>query len=329
MIYKRSLRPIIVVTLLLMYSVPSSAQFLYQPRVMIGYMDYEMSVDAAPQFSQVLGSRILASEILGDGDSEAGSATDISDSFMTLGVGLSIIKGQWFGDIYIQDSLSGGFEDSNDFAFEVPNRIPNATQISDGDLDRRDFAISVGKSFKKGFSVSAGYKAGVTAFDQIATINGESFFTDYEFDIAGPFAAISYGKRIGNGVLGVNFAVAALSADYDFGTSFFQFDPAVLAAANSPASQREGIVGNIDGSATGVTFGVNWKAPLPLFKDEDLTYAVSIDSYNYDIDLSGDAPLIQPDALNQNRIVSLSTSNLQADFAESVVSLRLAIQYLF
>ena len=296
-----------------------NAQVLYQPRIIAGYFDYEMSVES--NIDQVLGSRILASEILG-GESGGSNATSISDSFAALGVGLTAIRGKYFADIYIQDSISGGFDD-RDFFVNRPSDV-NATLIGDGDIDRQDFAVSIGRTFDNGFSVSAGFKSGVTEFTQVATLDGEGFTTNYEFDINGPFVALTYGRKIGTGVLGFNVALADLTADYNFGLSFFQFDQTSISQG---AIQRDNIVGGIDGGATGVTFGLSWKAPFPWGNIEGLSYSASADTYDYDIDLSGGSrQLVGGNGLP---IDVTAPVQLTANFNEQVTSFKLALQYLF
>ena len=295
------------------------SQVLFQPRVMAGYLDYEISVES--NIDQALGSRILASEILG-GESGSAAATNISDSFAVLGVGLTAIKGNYFADIYIQDSISGGFSDQDSFA-NRPLDV-SSSRIGSGEIDRQDFALSVGRAFDNGFSISAGYKTGVTEFSQDASLLGEGFSTSYEFDISGPFVAVTYGHKFRDGVLGFNVAIADLSADYNFGLSFFQFDQASI---QQGAVQRENINGTIDGGATGVTFGVSWKAPVPWGDIDKLTYSVSLDSYDYDIDLAGGSQQLVGGSGTQ--INATSPVDLTANFNEQVTSFKIALQYLF
>lgn len=297
----------------------ANAQVLLQPRVMTGALSYEMSVNS--NIDQVLGSRILASETLGS-ENDSAIATNISDSFAVLGLGLTAIKGNFFADIYFQDSISGSFDDRETFA-----NLPldqSSSQIGSGDIDRKDFAVSIGRSFSNGISVSGGFKSGVTEFTQVATLLGEGFTTSYEFDISGPFAAITYGHKIGKGVLGVNIAVADLTADYNFGLSFFQFDQASI---DLGAVQRDNISNAIDGGATAVTVGLSWKAPIPWFNDEKLSYSVSLDNYDYDIDLAGESQQLVGG--NGTQIDATSTVGLSANFNEQVISFKLALQYLF
>jgi len=300
-------------------STSAHSQVLFQPRVIAGFLDYEISVDS--NLDQVLGSRILASEILG-GESGSSVATNISDTFAVLGLGLTAIKGKYFADVYFQDSISGGFSDQDSFANLPLDQA--SSQIGSGEIDRQDFALSFGHSFDNGISLSGGYKSGVTEFSQVATLLGEGFTTSYEFDITGPFAAIAYGGKIGKGVLGVNVAIADLSADYNFGLAFFQFDQASI---DLGAIQRESLTGAIGGDATAVTVGVSWKAPLPWARDERLSYTLSLDTYDYDIDLAGGSQQLVGG--NQTQLDVAAPVNLSANFNEQATSFKIAIQYLF
>lgn len=298
------------------------SQVLFQPRVMVGYLDYEINVES--NIDQALGSRVLVSEIFG-GEVGSSAATSISETFPALGVGLTAIRGSYFADIYVQDSISASFDDQDSFVGRPIDA--SSTEIGEGSIDRQDIAISFGRAFDNGFSVSAGYKTGVTEFSQVATLLGEGFTTSYEFDIAGPFAAVSYGRELGAGVIGLNVAVADLSADYNFGLSFFQFDQQSIGLG---AAQRNNINGTISGGATGLTLGVSWKAPIPFANIENLTYALSVDNYDYDIDLSGGSrQLVGGGATNGTRIDVAAPVDLSANFNENVTSFRLALQYLF
>lgn len=293
----------------------ASAQVLYQPRVILGIQDYELSVES--DSANVIGSRILASETFGDSN-EGGS---ISDTVLVGGFGLSALYGTYFADFYIQESLTGDYEDADNFTIEndiqLPDDLVNPTIITDGELDRRDIAVSVGKAFDNGFSLSLGYKTGTSQFSQSAIFGSIPFNTDYEFETQGPFVGLSYGISMGEGTLGFNVALADLSAEYNFRNQFFE-------RTNNPVEDLNGV---IKGDATGVTVGINWKAPFPVGDIEGLGYAISVDTYDYDIDLEGDSVGLNPS--NPNIFESRTPARLRSSFNENVANIRFAIQYLF
>lgn len=296
-------------------SLSSVAQVLYQPRVLLGVQDYELSVES--DSANVIGSRIVASETFGD--SNEGSS--ISDTIIVGGFGISAIYGTYFVDAYIQESLTGEYDDADNFTIRndllLPDDLVNPTIITDGDLDRRDIALSVGKAFENGLAVSIGYKTGTSQFSQSAIFGSIPFNTDYEFETQGPFVGLAYGVSIGEGTLGVNIAFADLSAEYNFSNEFFE-------RTINPIEDLNGV---IEGDATGTTFGINWKAPFPIGDIEGLGYAISLDAYDYNIDLAGDSFGLDPS--NPNIFQTRTPAELRSSFSESVTNFRVAIQYLF
>jgi len=294
----------------------TSAQILYQPRINIGVQDYELSVESSSE--NVIGSRILASETFGDSNSRGGS---ISETIIVAGIGVSALYKEYFVDVYIQESLNGDYADAENFTIgndvQLPDDLVNSTVINSGELDRQDFALSVGRAFDSGFALSAGYKTGLSQFSQSAIFGSVPFNTEYEFETDGPFIGLSYGFSIGDGTLGLNVAIAELSAEYKFANRFFE----------RPVDPIEDLTGSISGDATGVTIGLSWRAPLPFGNIEGLSYAISLDSYDYEIDLEGESVSLDP---TQADIFSTRTpADLSSTFDESVSNFKIALQYLF
>ena len=310
------LKMLIATYALLVFTSQANAQWRFQPRVMLGATDYQLQVDSGS--SNVIGSRILASETFGDSNSEAGS---ISDTFVFAGFGLSLLYETYFIDLYVQEALSGSFADADSFTInnqaQLPSNVENSTLIQDGELDRTDFAFSVGKSFTNGFAVSLGYKSGSTQFSQDSIFGGQPFTSNYEFETGGAFVGLSYGHQFAAGLLGLNLAIADLQAEYFFKNNFLQLDSSTIPPLN----------GSIAGSATGTTIGVTWKAPIPYADIEGLNYLISLDFYDYSIDLRGDSVGLNPQ--NTDIFSTRIGAPLQSNFSESVSNLRFAIQYLF
>ena len=301
---------------LLVFTSQANAQWRFQPRVMLGATDYQLQVNSGS--SNVIGSRILASETFGDSNSDAGS---ISDTFLFAGFGLSFIYETYFIDFYVQEALSGRFADAHSFTInsqaQLPSNVENSTLIQDGELDRTDFAFSVGKSFANGIAISLGYKSGSTQFSQDSIFGGQPFTSDYEFETGGAFVGFSYGHQFSAGLLGLNLAIADLQADYIFRNTFLQLESSTIPPLN----------GSIGGSATGTTIGVTWKAPIPYTEIDGLNYLISLDFYDYSIDLSGDSVGLNPQ--DTDIFSTQIAAPLQSNFNESVSNLRFAIQYLF
>ena len=309
-------KTLIAVCALAIFTSQADAQWRFQPRVMLGVTDYQLQVNSGS--SNVIGSRILASETFGDSNSDAGS---ISDTFFFVGFGLSLLYETYFIDLYRQEALSGSFADADSFTINnqalLPNNVENSTLIQDGKLDRTDFAFSVGKSFAGGVAVSLGYKSGSTRFSQDSIFGGQPFTSDYAFETGGAFIGLSYGHQFAAGLLGLNLAIADLQADYFFNNKFLQLGSSTVPPLN----------GSIAGNATGTTIGVTWKAPLPFVDIDDLNYLISLDIYDYSIDLSGDSVGLDPE--NTDIFSTRVAAPLQSNFNESVSNLRFAIQYLF
>jgi len=298
------------------FALSASAQVLYQPRINIGIQNYELSVESNSE--NVIGSRILASETFGDSNTEGGS---ISDTILVAGVGVSALYKSYFVDFYVQESFGGDYSDADSFTIgddvQLPDDLVNSTVISGGDLDRQDIAFSVGRAFDSGFALSAGYKLGVSQFSQSAIFGSVPFNTDYEFETNGPFVGLSYGFGLAGGTFGLNVAIAELSAEYKFANSFFE----------RPVDPIEDLTGSIDGDATGVTVGLSWRAPFPYGDIDGLSYAISLDTYDYEIDLEGQSVRLDP--TQANTFSTRTSADLSSTFNESASNLKLSLQYLF
>ena len=306
--FKKSL----MVSALILGATSVQAQdFDFQGRVMAGVMDYEFTID--PKDQSFFGDRIdLSNESANSNVPPNGKdrRNSISESFPILGFGGTVSNGKFFADFYYQSSLSADASAVSEVARDDPDTL---SDISDIDVDRTDAAITFGWGFTDNLSAYIGYKTGETELSQSAVINSASTGNselnkiDREFKQSGPFIGLAYGHPIGNGVLGLNAAVAKLDADYD------------VSLVNQVRPTR--IDESLEGDTTGLTIGINWKAPLT----NKLIYAISFDAYKYTFDgFKGDSTTIDG-LVDSTTEVDVSNSEIE----EEVFSLRLAIIYRF
>jgi len=124
------------------------------------------------------------------------------------------------------------------------------------------------------------------------------------FELDGPFISAAYGFKIGTGNLSAKIAVADLTGQWDI---------------NQTDRMGNDLATSASGDATGVTFGLAWKAPI----NQDWAYSISTDYYDYDFDVSGTNPTFNGEPLTGRQ--GINNFNLQ----ERVFSLNAAIIYTF
>lgn len=164
----------------------------------------------------------------------------------TLGVGFSIAKGRFYGDLF----YSKFFEQSDDLNF------PQFGYREEFDGDRNELAFSVGYAITDNLSVYVGYKRGKTVVD--GALGSSSRFKE-----DGYFIGASYGWVIAEkGVLALNLAIADLDGDIDY-------DGGPLPIVLDASSQ-----------ARGLTYGISWRSQI----SGGLGYVISVDHYDYNFD---------------------------------------------
>lgn len=141
------------------------------------------------------------------------------------------------GDTAYQFSSGGGVATTNEF-------------------DRRDSGLTIGYNIWRGLSIFGGYKYGATQVTSLATSDSQEFTNR----ASGPFLGLSYGFRIGEGVLGVSIAYANFKAMLEH-----RFLGPTTTGTDIPSK------------TTGNSYGISWSAPLT----KELHYRLSLKTNRY------------------------------------------------
>ena len=255
---------------LLLISTSALAKVTIQPRVTVGISDFERTIinPGASSATAFIGNQLDITS------AEAGDS--VSDTLFVYGLGASFItEGGYFLDAYYQEAADGSDGPVG------PPRDSNISAVSAVEIQKDDYAISVGRAFKNRVSLAIGYKGGSSETTQDITLSERPNQFVYNLDLSGPFVSLSYGIPVLNGVIGFNVAVADLDAEYDAGLF------------NRVNNTRQASF--LEGDATAVTYGINWKAPIA----DKWSYAVSLDYYDYSFNIDGPAQLtVSPDNMD-------------------------------
>ena len=296
---KKNKNFIVSVAVFSLFSVGTvSAELAVLPRIQAGIINYDISLTEP-------GEALNITEGVNVDISNNQSSNGLSDSILMLGAGLTLAQGNYFADVYYQQSASGELSNSGlSRGSIVPENIG---------VDRDDFALSLGRSFGD-FVVGFGYKSSETEFDQNFTILSDDVRVNANlsssFKLDGPFVSFAYGRGIGPGVLSAKIAIADLTGDWDINQVNLE-SGADLAT-------------DVSGDATGITFGLVWKAPI----NDQWSYSISADYYDYDFDVSGTRANFT-NANGQQQQIGGSTVVENVNLTEEVSSLNFALIYTF
>jgi hypothetical protein len=193
----------------------------------------------------------------------------------------------------------------------------------DDNMQRTEWAISIGYSVTDIWSVYAGYKQAYTRIDSLLSGNVQTapltspalgdprlsgtYRTDARraFDYDGPFvgSSLTWDIKQGwlDGALTGNLAVAFMDGQEQLTLKNFiltnQFGVPIPIDPSSPAGPTIGT--SFKGDSVGVTLGLTWKGYTPV---DNLTYSVGVVGYRYAFD--SDSPA------SQNLAETLIRSNL-------------------
>ena len=284
------------------FSFGASAEVNFEPRVTLGAIDYELSLfepGEAPNITDGVNIDI----------SNRTPSIGLSDTMSAVGMGGTISSGSLFADAYFQTSISGELQRSGD----VRGAVRGAQDI---DLERDDYAVSFGKSFGS-LVFGLGYKRSETEFSQgFDLLEGEGLTAgnlSSTFTLDGPFISAAYGWGIGKGSLSIKVAVADLDGQWQINQ--IAVDP----------GNRSDLETNLAGEATGVTFGLAWKAPI----SESWFYKISADYYEYGFNVTGSGSRAFTNAQGLETVVPGVTDPIEVRIDEEVFSLNLAVSYQF
>lgn len=285
----------------------------FEGRIYTGFSDYSIENSSKDLNQNILsGSSIRVSRTYSFSSTPSEQPDEVTDTLPIFGVGGTFIGETYFFDGYWQTAFTGEFDDDSTFAFvnESMNYSSNDFVIQNGDIERYDWSLAVGRTFleNRNLALSVGYKGGRTKFAQDYTWFANRWETAYDFDTNGAFINLSYGGiPFVGGYIGGSIALARLSGDYTFSDTQLEGGTLVFE-------------GNADGDATGLTFGVNWSRPIT----DSLTLTLSADRYSYDYDLEGDS-----DSNDSVEFSDSESENLITEFSETSTMFKIAISRSF
>jgi hypothetical protein len=244
-----------------------------------------------------------------------------ADTLPTFGGGLTLFANRFFLDFSAQTMFNGSVTASNTIVGASPGTLTTvATNYKSDDMNRNEYALSLGYAFTQSSSIYAGYKWSRSYFNNVtgtgpaqiqvgnAFEQNAAFFTtaDYAFKYNGPFVGATTGWQIETGGfqgrLALNAAVAFLQGDLQ-ATS----DVAYLSLGNgqpvdfgSPSQ-----VFDTSGNSVGVLIGLSWLGQTSI---KGLSYTAGVSGYKYDFS-----------ANNKGK----------ADIGESLIQFKLGVAYAF
>lgn len=160
---------------------------VFQPRVYVGYADYELK---SGNFTKIPENGIpQESPVFIDAKN-----TKLQFSGPIFGIGATVASGAFFGDLYYQstpnEEADSGHTDSR------------GDHIGAVNAQHDDWAISLGYMITEQWSIFAGYKSGNTEWDQtvskINIVNSATITEQWNgtFEQDGPFLGVSYSLPI-------------------------------------------------------------------------------------------------------------------------------------
>ncbi len=302
-----------------------------------GGMYYEYEQDSA--FTQNLTDSNLG--ILGS------ETFEVSAILPIVGGGGTFFIDRFFLDVYGQHAFEQD-DNENSFTASASSRVTlvgGESQFSqfeskrDVDIERNEWAVSVGYSVTDNFALFAGYRSADTDLDSSET--GKTITDNVvtnpptaqrktadvtqdstrDFDQKGPFVGFGYGlplkRGIFDGIISFDLAVAKLDGDVTKKTkNRIQTNVRINGVPQADRTLPDQTI-NLDGDAIGLNLGFHWKGFTPV---KGLSYMIDIVGHRYDFE-SDSATLKQ---------VGAGDFDLgDVDYHELVISSRLGLSYNF
>lgn len=245
-------------------------------RVQTGYTAYAFEQKAFTTLNETT----LASSSL--------SKQKLEDTLPFLGAGATLFFGDFYLDLYAQNSFSGSDSvtllgtqvtpDGGGSVDFVPFRRP-----IDADWDRTEYSLTAGYAVTRQFKLFAGYRGSETSVEQTGTsTNLQTDFTlaftdDIDYSQNGFFVGGNYAWSINEdnpeswlrGALSVNAGLAFVDGEIK---ERFTFE-----GADTVSSKREG-------DTVGLVFGIAWNGYLGKIFANDFYYTAGVNSYRYDFE---------------------------------------------
>jgi hypothetical protein len=227
-----------------------------------------------------------------------------------------------FGRVYISFNYELPLhEPSTSKSFFNPADITQQFTTST-DVEREDWAATVGVNIAGGLTAFAGWKFGEskqTGIEASAVGNAPQGFNQ-TFEEEGPFVGLGYGIPIADaGILSFSVAYADLDAEYSEGGRFGVPFPADSMANTLIGPER------YTGDATGFSYALQWQGELT----QQLLYNAAIKYQKYDLDGKG----VRINTTNPNvtgqPVEPFSRITLDTDTTEEITAFVVGLRYLF
>ena len=273
--------------------------FMVLPRVTTGIMKYEYKSGIEEQTS------IIQDKI------------KLDEEIPFLGIGATIVYDRFAVDAYYQITNTMDIDDSGTF----PVGTSEVLYTRSTELERQDFAFSLGYSINNSWSLSFGYKYGDTTYDwtdQEQDKNGGNVgtaFKENNFVAKGPFLGVGYNLPLWKGVLAFNVAAALLDGEITTSRSHQQGESSEITLTNRERKEQ------VSANAMGLTLGVNWIQPLT----ERLSYSILLQGFKYDFEASKG---VFRDSLISDRNHEILNLD-DFDVEETLYSINLSLVYRF
>jgi hypothetical protein len=273
--------------------------FMVLPRVTTGIMHYEYKSGVEGQTSIVQ------------------DKVKLDEELPFLGVGATLVYDRFAVDAYYQITNTMDIDDNGTF----PVGISEVSYTRNTELERQDFAVSLGYSLNNSWSLSFGYKYGDTTYDwtdREQDGNGGNIGTalkENNFVAKGPFLGVGYNLTLWKGILAFNVAAALLDGEITTNRSHQQGDSSEVKLLSRERKEQ------VTANAMGLTLGVNWIQPIT----ERLSYSILLQGFKYDFEANRG---VFRDSLISNR--NHEILNLDAfDVEETLYSINLSLVYRF
>lgn len=302
----------------------TAAQFACYPRLETGMMDYTIQHEA-------LSKTTLSPFGKTSGYNMTREKSEYSDMLRFVGGGVTFLVHRLYIDLYGQyafkgsDNTHGSLSTYNENdAFDDGERVESFVSYDyerKATFDHTDYAISIGYTISKAFSVFAGYKWAdserhfttdgvMDIFLPQTSILTKSIDihreTDGEFKYEGPFVGAIHGWEIDQwgflkGIISAKLGLGYLNGKYVTNTNnqFTYADNTVY-----HYNERDEYKGN----TWGFTLGIGWRGRTSI---ENLSYSLDIGGYRYSFNASNDVEY-----------------NL-GDISENLISYKVGMTYAF
>lgn len=274
-------------------SLVNAQEWSFQPRMNVGVMDYEYKQEDLSTVRSFTITDPATNNKVTVLESSSLQGVKRSDWLPYIGIGGTLSYDRFFIDIYGLKTATGEQKDLSQYSFtnqSIPFSSFSATSESyvkgDSDIDRSQYAISIGYNVIDNLVVYTGYRESKTEFDNRLILEGYStglvnesgiklnpifisptaIALNQEFKQRGPFIGAAYGWNImDKGIFSVNFSIGSFKGKVKetWSSGTFKID--------APP---------VSGDVIGLTLGASWRGNIT----DNLGYSLAVSGYNFNYD---------------------------------------------